>query len=59
MAVPKKKMSRSRTRRRRANFKVARPNVVTCPDCGGPKRPHRVCMHDGLYNGNPIIEAAE
>ena len=38
---------------------LARPNVVTCPDCGGPKRPHRVCTHDGMYNGNAIIEAAE
>lgn len=59
MAVPKKKMSRSRTRRRKANWKVARPHTVTCPDCGGPKLPHRVCPHDGMYKGNPIVEVAE
>ncbi|MDH3499620.1 MAG: 50S ribosomal protein L32 [Acidimicrobiia bacterium] len=59
MAVPKKKMSRSRTRRRKANWKAARPNTVTCPDCGGPKLPHRVCPHDGMYNGKPIVDVAE
>ena len=31
MAVPKKKMSRSRTRRRKAQWKVAKPTLSTCP----------------------------
>jgi len=31
MAVPKKKMSRSRTRRRKAQWKVARPTISRCP----------------------------
>lgn len=59
MAVPKKKMSRSRTRRRKAHWKGSRPNVVKCPDCGGPKLPHRVCPHDGQYNGKAIVEVSE
>jgi large subunit ribosomal protein L32 len=59
MAVPKKKMSRSRTRRRKAHWKASRPNTVTCPDCGGPKLPHRACPHDGRYNGRAVVDISE
>ena len=45
MAVPKKKTSRSRRDRRRGqpskrHFAVGN---VTCPGCGEPVRPHRMC----------------
>lgn len=59
MAVPKKKMSRSRTRRRKANFKVQRPVLVNCQDCNAPMRPHRACPSCGAYNGRAVVDIAE
>jgi large subunit ribosomal protein L32 len=58
MAVPKKKMSRSRTRRRKAQWKVSAPTVATCPQCGAKHVPHRVCHECGSYNGREIIAEA-
>ena len=34
MAVPKKKMSKSRTRRRKATHKVSKPHFVVDPETG-------------------------
>jgi large subunit ribosomal protein L32 len=58
MAVPKKKMSRSRTRRRKANWKVRAPQLATCQRCGAKHVPHRVCTNCGTYNGRTVIEAS-
>jgi large subunit ribosomal protein L32 len=58
MAVPKKKMSRSRTRQRKAAWKVSRPSAVACERCGKPKLPHRACRECGTYGGREVIEAS-
>ena len=55
MAVPKKKMSRSRTRRRKANWKVSRPRTSLCPQCNAVKFPHRVCPECGTYRGREVV----
>ena len=55
MAVPKKKMSRSRTRRRKAMWKVAAPTTTTCPQCNSAMLPHRVCAECGSYNGCEVF----
>ncbi len=55
MAVPKKKMSRSRTRRRKANWKVSAPQTARCPQCGSPKLPHRACPECGTYKGREVL----
>ena len=55
MAVPKKKMSRSRTRRRKAHWKVAAPTLVPCQRCGSKHLPHRACVECGTYNGREVI----
>jgi len=55
MAVPKKKMSRSRTRRRKAQWKVSSPTFATCGQCGAKHTPHRVCKQCGSYNGREVI----
>ena len=55
MAVPKKKMSRSRTRRRKATWKVARPRTARCPQCNAAKLPHRVCPECGTYRGREVL----
>ncbi len=56
MPVPKKKMSRSRTRQRKAAWKISRPTIATCERCQAPKLPHRACSNCGTYNGREVIE---
>ncbi|MDH4116780.1 MAG: 50S ribosomal protein L32 [Acidimicrobiia bacterium] len=56
MAVPKKKMSRMRTRQRKAQWKIERPNMSTCPRCKSPKLQHRACRECGTYNGREVVE---
>ncbi|NNC74715.1 MAG: 50S ribosomal protein L32 [Acidimicrobiia bacterium] len=58
MAVPKKKMSRSRTRRRKAQWKVSAAPSNPCPQCGTPRRPHRACHECGTYRGREVLPEA-
>ncbi len=56
MAVPKKKTSKARTRRRRSeNDKVKSPVASWCDNCGAAKMPHRVCLACGMYRGRQVI----
>lgn len=55
MANPKNRTSRTRTRLRRANLKIAVPNTNSCPQCHEPKMPHRVCTNCGYYKGREVI----
>ncbi len=56
MAVPKKTMSKSRSRMRRSHDALTAPNLSPCPQCGDPKEPHRVCSSCGHYRGKQIFE---
>ncbi len=51
MAVPKRKMSRSNTRSRRANWKATAVGTTTCPQCKAEKLPHTACPSCGAYKG--------
>lgn len=59
MAVPKKRVSKQRKRKRRGNHKAEVPNVVSCQNCGDPKLPHRVCPTCGTYKREQVIEIDE
>jgi large subunit ribosomal protein L32 len=54
MAEPKKKLSKTRTRRRRADYKITLPKVISCPNCHEPTLPHMACMHCGFYKGKAV-----
>jgi large subunit ribosomal protein L32 len=54
MAVPKRKTSKSRRDKRRANHKASIPALVECPQCHQPKRPHHVCPTCGTYRGREV-----
>ena len=47
---PKNKTSKARRDKRRANWKMAAPNLVKCSKCGELMMPHRVCkeQQEGL-----------
>lgn len=50
MAVPKKKVSKSRRDQRRAHHALESSARVECPNCGELKRPHHVCAACGHYD---------
>ena len=58
MAVPKRKHSKSRTRKRRSKYdnELKAPQLMDCSNCGNPKVMHRVCNHCGHYRGRQVIE---
>ncbi len=56
MAVPKKRISRQRKRKRRTHYKAEDPSVQDCARCGDPKRPHRVCPNCGYYRDKSILD---
>ena len=56
MPVPKKKLSKSKTRTRRAHDALRVPNTSPCPKCSEPKLPHRVCGSCGHYRGRQVFQ---
>ena len=59
MAVPKRRTSRSRKNMRRSHDAIGTPARSTCPQCGEPKLPHRVCSNCGTYRGREVIQTEE
>lgn len=57
MALPKRRHSNTRTRKRRTHWKISAPNVVECgnPNCRKPVLPHHVCPFCGYYNGRQVM----
>ena len=71
MAVPKRKTSKARKRKRRTHDSLTVPNLPAsgktrpeasrsgrffCEHCNQPKTPHAVCGNCGYYRGRPLIE---
>lgn len=59
MAVPKRRVSKQRKRKRRGSQKAEMPTVNNCPKCGDPKQPHRVCPSCGYYRDTQVVEVEE
>lgn len=55
MAVPKKKVSKSKRDMRRAHHRLRPVNLIECSNCGELKLPHHVCAACGHYNGREVI----
>jgi len=58
MAVPKKKVSKSRRNMRRSHDALKTTTGMECPECGEQKLPHHVCSACGYYDGREVTEAA-
>lgn len=54
MALPKRRHSHSRTRKRRSHDGLKAPGMSVCADCGEPKQPHRLCGSCGKYKGRSV-----
>jgi large subunit ribosomal protein L32 len=54
MAVPKKKVSKSRRNMRRAHHALAPASYVECSNCGELKRPHHLCAACGHYHDREV-----
>lgn len=59
MALPKRRHSNTRTRKRRTHDALTAENLGKCSNCGALKRPHRVCTECGYYNGRQVIKKKE
>ena len=55
MAVPKKKVSRSRRGNRRSHDALSFQIIVECPNCGAEKLSHQICPSCGFYNKKKIV----
>ncbi len=53
--APKRRVSRQRRDTRRANWKLATPQLVPCPQCHALIRAHRVCSECGYYKGKEVV----
>jgi large subunit ribosomal protein L32 len=56
--LPKKKHSKSRTKRARAHFGLKAPQLSKCPSCPTLIRPHRACPKCGIYKGEYYVDTA-
>jgi large subunit ribosomal protein L32 len=54
MAVPKRKTSKSRRDKRRAQHRIEAPRLSLCPTCHQPKQSHRMCPNCKTYNGREV-----
>ena len=59
MAVPKKKISKSKRNMRRAHDALKTNAHNECSNCGELKRPHHICSACGHYNDREVIAAQE
>jgi large subunit ribosomal protein L32 len=59
MAVPKRRTSLARKRKRRSHLALTAPNLDACPKCREPKEPHRVCRVCGTYKGRSVVAVEE
>lgn len=51
MALPKRKTSSSKSRKRRTHYSLSLPGASFCPECNEMKPPHRACPNCGYYKG--------
>lgn len=59
MALPKRRHSHTRTRKRRSHDALTAQSYSNCPECGEPKLPHRLCSGCGSYKGRSVFKFDE
>ena len=60
MAVPKRRHSATRGKKRRTGWKLkTHAGTNVCSHCGAPRLPHRICPSCGYYKGEEIVAPRE
>ena len=57
--LPKRKISKGRRDRRRANDALKPLNLVQCSNCGEMRLPHTVCPSCGFYQGREVLHISK
>lgn len=55
MAVPFRRVGKTRKRKRRTHFKLTLPGIGKCPNCNTPTKSHRACHKCGTYKGRQVV----
>ncbi len=56
MAVPFRRIGKTRKRKRRTHFKLELTGITKCPECEEIIKSHRACPNCGTYNKRTVIE---
>lgn len=59
MAEPKKRLTSSRSGKRRSHLRLKTQILAVCPRCKSPNLPHRVCPTCGFYKGQDVLKLEE
>ncbi len=59
MAVPARKVSKTRGATRRAHVALSAKATTTCPNCGEVIKSHRVCPKCGTYKNKQVVDNKE
>ncbi len=59
MAVPKRKVTKSKRGMRRSHDQLSSPAYVEDQDTGELKRPHHIDLKTGIYRGRQVTEPKE
>ena len=59
MAVPFRKVSKTRRDMRITHYKITANGLVKCSNCGAMIRPHRACSECGFYKGEKKVSKKE
>ena len=59
MAVPKRKISKSRRNKRRSHIKFKSKNIIEDKKSGEYRLPHHVDLKTGFYKGRQILDSKE
>lgn len=59
MAVPKRKVTRSRRGKRRSTDALETPTYVEDQTSGELRRPHHIDLKTGMYRGRQVLKVKE
>ena len=59
MAEPKKRLTSTRSGKRRSQLILKTKNFSICPKCKSPNLPHHVCRNCGFYKGQDLLKLEE
>lgn len=56
MAVPKKRRSKAKKRTHRSLWKIHKPTMTPCTNCGQLTIAHHACSACGFYKGRQVLK---